>query len=133
MDKNETVIIFDGVCNLCNSFIHYVIKRDADAVFRFAPLQSDAAQHLLADHYGKPFEADTIVLIKNGVSYDQSDAVLEILKELPRLRFFRGVLGVLPKPVRDFLYRVIARNRYRLFGKKNQCMVPTEEVVDRFL
>ncbi len=133
MEIKHHIIIFDGVCNLCNSFINYVIKRDADSVFCFAPLQSDVAQKLLAEHYGNPFAADTIVLIKNGVSYDQSDAVLEILKELPRLRFFRGVLGVLPKPVRDFLYRVIARNRYRLFGKKNQCMVPTEEVVDRFL
>ncbi len=133
MDKNETVIIFDGVCNLCNSFIQYVIKRDADAVFRFAPLQSDTAQHLLADRYGKPFGANTIVLIKNGVSYDQSDAVLEILTALPRQRFFRGFLGVLPKPARDFLYRVIAKNRYRLFGKKDQCMIPTEDVLDRFL
>ena len=133
MDKNETVIIFDGVCNLCDSFVHFVIKRDEDAVFRFAPLQSDAAQRLLADRYGKPFGANTIVLIKNGVSYDQSDAVLEILTALPRQRFFRGFLGVLPKPARDFLYRVIAKNRYRLFGKKDQCMIPTEDVLDRFL
>ena len=133
MEIEHHTIIFDGVCNLCDSFVHYVIKRDADAVFRFAPLQSDVAQKLLTDHYGKPFGADTIVLIKNGVSYDQSDAVLEILTALPRQRFFRGILGVLPRPVRDFLYRVIAKNRYRLFGKKNQCMVPSEDVLDRFL
>ena len=130
---NKQVIIFDGVCNLCDTFVHYVIKRDVDAAFRFAPLQTDVAKKLLADHYGKPFGADTVVLIKDGVSYEQSDAVLEILRALPRQRFFRVVLKVLPKPVRDFLYKVVAKNRYRLFGKKDQCMVPATDVLDRFL
>lgn len=130
---NKQVIIFDGVCNLCDTFVHYVIKRDVDAVFRFAPLQTDVAKNLLADHYGKPFGADTVVLIKDGVAYDQSDAVLEILRALPRQRFFRVALGMLPKPVRDYLYRVIAKNRYRIFGKKDQCMIPTATILDRFL
>ena len=66
-------------------------------------------------------------------TFEEAKGLLEILKELPRLRFFHGFLRVLPKPARDFLYRVIAKNRYRIFGKKNQCMIPTEDVLDRFL
>lgn len=131
-DDSRTVI-FDGVCNLCNTAVHFVIKRDPEGLFRFVPMQSDVAQKLIKERCGTEFDFDTMVLIKDGISYERSDAVLEITRELERCRFLFRVLKLTPKPIRDFFYTITAKSRYRLFGRQDQCMVPAQDMRDRFL
>jgi predicted DCC family thiol-disulfide oxidoreductase YuxK len=113
--------------------VHRIIKRDPENRFRFAAMQSDIARELIEQHHEPGFYSDTILLIKNGVCYERSDAVLEIMKELPGYGFRYRILKLTPKPVRDGLYNLIAKNRYRYFGKRDRCMVPTSAVRDRFL
>ena len=133
MCDNRKIVIFDGVCNLCNAAVNHIIERDPESLFRFAPMQSDIAKTLIAQHQGPGFDSETILFIKNGVCYERSDAILEIMKELSGYGFRVGILKLTPKPIRDGLYYLIARNRYRLFGKREQCMMPTQDVRDRFL
>lgn len=133
MYYNCNIVIFDGVCNLCNAAVNFVIKRDPTGVFRFAPMQSDIAQELIAMHRGAEFDFTTILLIKNGTCHERSDAVLEIARELERCRFLFRILKLTPKPIRDFFYDAIAKCRYRLFGKRDKCIVPTQNVRNRFI
>jgi predicted DCC family thiol-disulfide oxidoreductase YuxK len=133
MHENRYIIIFDGVCNLCNGWVNYIIKRDPEGVFSFASMQGAIAEELIAEHRGAGFDFDTILLIKNGVCHARSDAIMEITRELPRCRFLFRVLRITPKSIRDFFYNVTAKRRYRLFGKRDQCMIPTEDVRKRFI
>ena len=133
MNDNRRIVIFDGVCNLCNTAVRFIIKRDPGGVFRFAPMQSDIGQALIRKHYASGFELDTLLLIKNGRCYERSDAVLEILKELPKCGFRHRILKLTPKPVRDALYNLIKRTRYTFFGRRERCMVPTDDIRSRFL
>ncbi|MDX1476469.1 MAG: DCC1-like thiol-disulfide oxidoreductase family protein [Saprospiraceae bacterium] len=120
------VIWFDGQCNVCNGFVQYVIKRDPDARFRFAPLQS------AEDHpEGPTFE--TMLLEQDGVTYRYSDAVLNTFAQLKGPARLLAIFRIIPKPLRDRIYRWIARRRYWIFGKTDQCMVPTPEIMDRFV
>ena len=133
MHEDRNIIIFDGVCNLCNGWVKFVIRRDPAGLFSFAPMQSDRAQELIAEHHGMPFDCETILLIKKGTVYARSDAVMEITRELPRCSVLFRILQLTPKPMRDFFYRIVARHRYRLFGKRDPCMVPTEDMQNRFI
>jgi predicted DCC family thiol-disulfide oxidoreductase YuxK len=133
MVENRKIIIFDGVCNLCNRWVQYIVKRDPTGVFSFAPMQSDMARKLIAEHHGEEFNFETILLYKNGIFYERSDAVIEITRELPRCGFLFRIARITPKPIRDFFYRIVARHRYRVFGKRDQCMVPTEDMANRFI
>ncbi|MCP1385558.1 thiol-disulfide oxidoreductase DCC family protein [Runella salmonicolor] len=120
------VILFDGVCNFCNASINFVIDRDAARRFRFASLQSDFGQRLLADNQRQLTDFDTVLLLRDGKLYEKSDAALEIaryLKGWSWLYLFR----VVPRFIRDFFYDIIAKNRYRLFGKSESCRIPTPE------
>ena len=123
------VVLFDGVCNLCNGAVRFILARDPAARFRFASLQSDAARRLLGD--GGP--AETIVLLDAGKTYVKSTAALRIARGLrfpwPLLNAFVAV----PRPVRDLIYDWVARHRYRWFGKRDTCMLPTPELRERFL
>jgi predicted DCC family thiol-disulfide oxidoreductase YuxK len=123
------VVLFDGVCNLCNGAVRFILARDPAARFRFASLQSDAARRLLGD--GGP--AETIVLLDAGKTYVISTAALRIARGLrfpwPLLYAFVAV----PRPVRDLIYDWVARHRYRWFGKRDTCMLPTPELRERFL
>jgi predicted DCC family thiol-disulfide oxidoreductase YuxK len=127
------VILFDGVCNLCNGFVRFVIARDPAAHFRFGPLQSEAAQRLVgAQRMPEPLP-DSIVLVEDGRVWTESSAALRVLR---RLRFpwpLAVVFLLVPPPVRDRVYRMVARNRYRWFGRRDVCMVPTPELRNRFL
>jgi predicted DCC family thiol-disulfide oxidoreductase YuxK len=132
---SERVILFDGVCNLCDGFIRFVFKNDPSGRFRFAPLQSAVGQELLARHglivlAGDP---DSVVLIDDGHAWTRSSAALRILGGLrgpwPAFTVFLAV----PIPLRDGVYRLIARNRYRLFGKKDACSLPPAGLRERFL
>jgi len=124
-------VLFDGVCNLCNASINFVIDRDAEAVFRFAPLQSDVGRALVAEC--GLVDEDSIVLVEDGRCYVRSDAALRIARRLDGAWRLLGVLRIVPRPLRDAAYRVIARYRYRWFGKQDACRLPTPDLRVRFL
>lgn len=129
----EQIIIFDGVCNFCNGAVNFIIKRDAKAVFKFAPLQTEIAQRLMLEYQIKEETSDTFVLIKDGRYFVRTDAALEIIKDLGRLWFVLQIFKIVPVVVRDYFYNLLAKNRYKLFGKQEHCMMPSKEVRDRFL
>ena len=133
MNNSHQVILFDGVCNLCNSSVQFIIKRDPGAKFRFSSLQSDSAKQLLQQAGIDRMKADSLVLLKNAKAYTQSDAALHIAKQLSGLWPIMYVLILIPRPIRNAVYNWIARNRYRWFGKKDQCMIPSPELKHRFL
>ncbi|MCB0548247.1 MAG: thiol-disulfide oxidoreductase DCC family protein [Phaeodactylibacter sp.] len=132
MDKHP-VLLFDGVCNLCNGAVQFIIERDPKGVFRFASLQSAAAKNLLEPYPEAPEDISTIVLLENSRMYTRSDAALRAARHLPGA--WPALYGflIVPRSIRDAVYNWIARNRYRWFGKKDQCMIPTPELRDRFL
>jgi predicted DCC family thiol-disulfide oxidoreductase YuxK len=126
------VILFDGVCNLCNGSIQFIIERDPGRHFQFAPLQSQAASRLLASAAPQPLP-DSMVLVEDGRLWTRSTAALRIAR---RLRFpwpAAYAMIVIPRPLRDWIYNLVARNRYRWFGKREACMVPTPALRARFL
>jgi len=129
MKENHKIILFDGVCNLCNSAINFVIKRDKKNVFKFATLQSEYAKNLGLD----PSKMDSIVLIDGGNRYSKSSAALHIAKHLSSGYPLLYAFMVLPKFLRDWVYDYIAKNRYKWFGKKESCMIPTPELQEKFL
>ena len=128
---NKQIILFDGVCNLCNKAVTFIIKRDEKNIFLFSSLQSETGKLLLKKHQLK--EIDSIVLIKNKKAYIKSEAVFEIIKELKGFWCFLKVFRVLPLSFRDYLYTKLAKNRYRLFGKKESCINLTDEMKEKFI
>lgn len=131
----QPVVLFDGVCNLCNSSVQFIIDRDPAATLRFASLQSEAAAALLRRHGLPPIEGDpdSILLVEDGTVYSHSSAALRIARRLSGAWKALYVFMVIPRPLRDLVYRFIARNRYRWFGKSEMCRVPTPELRSRFL
>lgn len=125
-------VLFDGVCNFCNGWVRFIIERDPKQYFRFASLQSETASSLLRKHSIK-VSLDSIVLLEGEKYYTESTAILRICKQLKG--FWKGlyVLILVPKPIRDAVYRWFAKNRYRFFGRQESCMVPTPEIRERFL
>ncbi len=133
MENSNPVLLFDGVCNLCNGAVQFVIKNDKKKQFRFAALQSKAG-NAFSKKYALPVENfDTFVLISNDKYYTRSDAALKVAKMLGGVWSLAYVFIIIPKTVRDAIYNWVAKNRYRWFGKKDQCMIPTPELRDRFL
>lgn len=129
----ENIILFDGVCNLCNASINFIIDRDPQSHFRFAALQSEAGQALLERYNQKNSDFDSIVLLKDGRIYQKSDAALEIARGMNGLWSWLYVFKILPRFLRNALYDFIARNRYRWFGRMDACRIPTPELRARFL
>lgn len=130
---DHPVILFDGVCNLCNGSVLFIIKRDPRARFYFAALQSDFGIGQLKS-FGLPATAlNSVLLMKDGMLYQKSNAALEIAKHLSGLWPALYIFKIIPPFLRDGLYMWIARNRYRWFGKKDACMIPTPELKSRFL
>lgn len=134
MEKAEPdIILFDGVCNLCNGIVQFIIKRDPKAKFRFTSLQSESGQKFLRK-FGLPSdEFDSIVLIQGEQYFMKSTAGLRILKELRGIWKLFYFFRFLPLTFRDFIYDLIAGSRYRIFGKSESCMIPTPELKARFL
>ena len=130
---DKYIIIFDGVCNLCNSAVNFIIKRDACSQFIFTPMQSPTAQALIAQYKAENVGVDTFLLIKNEQCFYRSSAALEITKDLNSYWHLCRVFKLVPRPIRDGIYRLIAKNRYRIFGKKKQCMVPSDKYKAKFL
>ena len=130
---NHPVILFDGICNLCNASVQYVIKHDPDAIFRFAPLQGETGK-LLLKQYDLPLnEMNSFVLILNNKAYTRSSAALMLAKQLKGIvKLLYGFI-IVPPFIRNAVYDLIARNRYKWFGKKDSCMIPTAALMSRFL
>ncbi|CAZ98537.1 DCC1-like thiol-disulfide oxidoreductase family protein [Zobellia galactanivorans] len=134
MENSKQIILFDGVCNLCNGAVQFVIKRDTLDVFRYAPLQSELGKKLIAERNIDSDSIDSIILIDPGVAYYiKSDAALEIGKQLRGYKTLSSILLWIPRGLRDIVYDFIARNRYKWYGKKEHCMVPTPELRAKFL
>ena len=129
----QAIILFDGVCNLCNSAVNFVIKRDKKSIFKFATLQSDEGRKLLSNQPFPITDLSSFVLLLNDKVYTRSTAALEVCRYLTGL--WPGLYGfiIVPGFIRDFIYDVISKNRYKWFGKKEECIVPTPELKRKFL
>jgi len=134
VNSTKKIILFDGVCNLCNNTIQFVIKRDQNDIFRYAALQSETGEKFLAERNIDTKEIDSIILIEPNIAYyTKSTAALEIGKELKGLGTISAILQWLPESFRNIVYDIIAKNRYRWYGKKDACMIPTEELKSKFI
>jgi predicted DCC family thiol-disulfide oxidoreductase YuxK len=131
--ESKKIILFDGVCNLCNNSVVFIIKRDKKDVFRFAAIQSDEGEKLIKEHNIDTSKTDSIILIEENKYSVKSTAALKIAKYLkggyPLLYGFI----ILPVFFRNWVYDIIAKNRYKWFGKKDSCMIPTPELKSKFL
>ena len=131
--NNYELILFDGVCNFCNSSINFIIDHDPEKHFKFAPLQSDIGQEILRKFHKNTKDFDSVILLKDNKLYQKSEAALEITKHLSGFWKYFSVFGILPTFFLDFFYNIIAKNRYRIFGKSDSCRMPTLELKERFL
>ncbi len=131
--NEHPVLLFDGVCNLCNASVQWVLLRDKKGVFRFAALQSEIGQHLLKARGMSGETLDSVVVVSGEQVLTHSDAPLEVVRLLGGGWSLLYVFRWLPRWIRDSIYRYIARNRYRWFGKKESCMLPRQEWKERFL
>jgi predicted DCC family thiol-disulfide oxidoreductase YuxK len=134
MSNNEAhILLFDGVCNLCNSIVQFTIKRDPKEKFKFASLQSESGQALLKKFGLSTYDFDSFVFINGDKYFLKSSAGLHVLKELGGVWKLFYVFIIFPRPLRDFVYNIIAKTRYKIFGKRDTCMVPTPGLKQRFL
>ncbi len=134
--EGKKVVLFDGVCNLCNDAVNFIIKHDHKDVFRYASLQSEIGQQLAAARAIDATKLDTILLILPETTttyYHKSTAALQIAKQLSGGYPFLSVFLLIPKTVRDYIYDVVSRNRYKWFGKKSSCTIPTPELKALFI
>jgi predicted DCC family thiol-disulfide oxidoreductase YuxK len=131
--NEKQIVLFDGVCNFCNYWVNFAIKRDKKKKLKFTTLQGETAKQLLPQYNINPSSLSSVILIDTGKAYTQSSAAIRICKYLNGgWKLFYGLM-IIPKFIRDFFYNIIARNRYRWFGKKESCIVPTPELRERFL
>ena len=132
--ENKKIILFDGVCNLCNNAVQFIIKNDSRDVFRYASLQSELGQTLVQERGLDPQDIDSIMLIEPGVAYyRKSTAALEIARDLKGGYSLLKNFLFLPEGLRDRIYDFVAANRYKWFGKKDNCMIPSPELKSKFL
>ncbi|MCL4109573.1 UNVERIFIED_CONTAM: hypothetical protein GTU68_061720 [Idotea baltica] len=126
-------MLFDGVCNLCNNTVQFVIERDVDAKIMFASLQSEVGQQILTEYNLPTNDFDSFVLLKNGKIYQRSTAALKVAAKLGTPYSLMALFLIIPEPIRDAAYSFIAKNRYKWFGKEESCWLPTPELKSRFL
>jgi predicted DCC family thiol-disulfide oxidoreductase YuxK len=131
--RHHDIVLFDGVCNLCNFAVNFIIDRDPTARFVFASQQSPVGQSLLKEHGIPTQRMDSLVLIRGTNVFTKSSAALEIARYLRGLWQLFYIFKLLPYPIRDFIYNLAARYRYKLFGKSESCRYPTQELKARFL
>lgn len=130
--EEKPIILFDGVCNVCNGAVQFIIKHDKQGKFQFASLQSSFGKKLIETN-PELKDLDSVILLQNGIVKTESTAALHISKKLdgwPKVFYF---FIVIPAPIRNYFYQLFASNRYRLFGKSETCMIPSKEIRDRFL
>jgi predicted DCC family thiol-disulfide oxidoreductase YuxK len=139
MHRSETsslshpVVLFDGVCNLCDRSVQFILDRDPAGVFHFASLQSDTGRALLEDHKLDPDALASIVVVDDDRAYTHSDAALRIAKDLSAPWNVLATFRIIPRPLRNWVYNIVAANRYRWFGTREACRIPTPDVAARFL
>tara|TARA_B100000795_G_scaffold213022_1_gene166676 strand:+ start:3989 stop:4405 length:417 start_codon:yes stop_codon:yes gene_type:complete len=132
--KNKKIVIFDGVCNLCNNSVLKVIKNDKKNTFLFAALQSKSGQEIINYLKIDISKIDSIILYEPGVCYDiKSTAVLKMMNDFGGLWFLTQFFFIFPERLRNFIYDYIAKNRYKWFGKKEKCMIPSPKLINKFL
>jgi len=127
------IILFDGVCNLCNGAVQFVLKHDRKKQFVFASLQSEAGQKLLDQYHLPAANYTSFVLLLDGKAYTRSTAALKVARNLNGLYKLGYVFMLVPKFIRDGVYNWISNNRYKWFGKRDACMIPTPQLKERFL
>ena len=134
LPENKKIILFDGVCNLCDNMVNFIIKNDKKDIFRFVAQQSDLGQEILKHIGVNPADIDSIILYEPGIAYYyKSSAAIEIAKHLRGIFNLGIVFKIIPSALRNPIYDYIARNRYKWYGKKDQCMIPTPELKAKFL
>ncbi len=127
------IILFDGVCNLCNSSVNFVIRHDKKNLFKFAALQSDVGASLIQKYGIDTSETDSIILIENNKAYVKSTAALRVARHLNKGYPLLYAFIIIPNFIRNWVYNYIAKNRYKWYGKKDSCMIPTPELKEKFL
>jgi len=127
----SAIILFDGVCNFCDGAVNFIIEHDKKNYFKFAPLQSETGQKHV-EKFGLS-AIDSVILVENDKAYTHSTGALKVAKHLDGIWSLLYALIIIPKPIRDFFYKLFAKYRYKLFGKKDECMIPSPEVRAKFL
>ncbi|MEZ5058885.1 MAG: thiol-disulfide oxidoreductase DCC family protein [Saprospiraceae bacterium] len=130
---SQPVLLFDGVCNLCNSSVQFIIKHDPEGKFKFASLQSDYGQEMVKKFGLEKENLETVILIDGEKAYKKSTAALEVTRRLGGFWALFYVFRLIPPFLRDGIYTWVANNRYKWFGKKDQCMIPSPELKNRFI
>lgn len=131
MEHDKRIILFDGVCNLCNGFVRFILKHDKSNSLLFSPLQSDTGRRITG--YGSITGGDTVVYSREGGLFYKSDAVLGILTDMGGVWSVFKIFRVIPRFLRDAVYDMVARSRYRVFGRRSECMIPGPDIKNRFL
>lgn len=131
--NNQPIILFDGVCNFCNSAVNFTIKRNSKSTIMFAAMQSDAGQVLLKKYNLSLTDLQSFIFIEHGIVYKQSTGALKVCRHLRGLWPLCYHLIIVPKLIRDGIYNWVAKNRYKWFGIRKVCMIPTAEIKSRFL
>jgi len=127
----DNIILFDGDCSFCNRNVRFIIKRDPKAIFKFASLQSDIGQTLL-ENYGVSKTENSLILLQNNRFYSKSTAALKICKELHLFWKWFYIFILIPRPIRDYVYSIISRNRYKWFKSAQKCTIPSSFNQNRF-
>ncbi len=133
LPDNTAIILFDGVCNFCNSSVNKIIKHDKKNKFKFAALQSEIGKKLVQQYAINSSKTDSIILIENNIASIKSTAILKIAKQMNGLYSLAYGFIIIPTFIRNAVYDFIARNRYKWFGKKDTCMIPTDEIKGKFI
>lgn len=131
--KNKGIVLFDGYCNLCSGSVKFILKRDKKDYFRFTSIQSEIGQQYLSDIKISTELNNSVILIENGKVYYKSTAALRIAKKLKGLWFLFYIFIIIPSTIRNFIYMIISKNRYKWFGKKTECFLPEEKYKHSFL
>lgn len=134
MNEPRPILLFDGVCNVCNASVQFIVKHEKQQVIQFASLQSDIGTRLAKEHGIDASDLDTVVMVDGGRVHTRSSAFVRVSKHMGGVwKVLGALLWIVPKPLRDLGYVIFAKNRYRLFGKRDECMIPTPELRARFL
>ena len=133
MKKDHPVVLFDGVCNFCNGIVNFLISQDKKKILRFSAMQSEVGKEILINHGFEPGYTKSFIFINKGIAYKKSTAALKVYNQLPWYWKWTQIFWIVPTFIRDAVYEFISTNRYKWFGKKSQCMIPTPENRDRFL
>lgn len=137
MKSNEeitpAVLLFDGVCNLCNGSVQFILKHEKSEKLKFSAIQSEAGQKLLSQYNINPEQTNSVILISDGVVYTESDAVAKVAEFLKFPYNTGRYMKVVPRQIRNVFYKKVASNRYKWFGQKESCMIPTPDLRNRFL